>query len=1014
LFSCRILIFFLFAISIHGQHKLLRFDHLTVEDGLSQGAVYAILEDYRGFMWFGTRFGLNRYDGHNFRHFNHDPKDSTSIPGYRILALFEDKSRTMWVGTEDGGLARYNRETESFKNFIHDPEDSKSLSSDLTTCIFEDSKQNLWIGTQDGLNRYDREREQFNRYYHTEGDTNSLPSSWITAISEISPGILLVGFGNGSLASMNLRAEEISEIKNDEFWPSKTSIRAINCIVKDKKNDYVWVARFTYGLTKFSYKNGILNHYEPQDWANQGSINFIYSISQDHTGKLWLATIGGLTVFDPATEVFSFNRYDDTQPTGISDNIIFSTHIDKQGLVWAGSDAKGINICKPNQIRFELFSHKSDNPQGPSSNGVYAFTEDKEGDIWFAAIPGGTNRYDPDTGTFRYYQSNDSIHGAWSMNYAMQVMIDQLDMVWIGTATAGLSIVDPQSGKRLKIYRNNSSKPHSLSGHTVYSLLENSAGTIWVGTKENGLSRFNRDKNDFTIFKYDPNDSTSIGGDCIYALLEDNKKVLWVGTSQGGLSRYHPDSETFTTFKYSTGNDNSLQSNWVLALYEDSRNNLWIGTHGGGLNKLDPSRTQFSTLNLGVENTGISIYSIEEDYHGHLWLSTNNGLIKADPESGFLNRYTKDDGLQGNEFLYGSSLEDSEGNFYFGGPNGFNRFHPDSVLNNPHIPPVVITNFKINYEEVPIGEMADGRTVLAKSITETKNIELIHGDKTVSFSYSALDFSDPERNRFMYKLENFNDDWIPDGSNHVATYTSLEQGDYTFRVKASNNDGLWNETGASIDITVLPPFWKTWWFNIQLSLTLILIIFIYIRLRFRRIEAEKRKLEKLVIERTAELQLEIEERQRVETEKMQLKVDHLKRELVSKSIHATEKQEIMNNLFEELKNIQKMDANEMRNRFNGIVRYFREMFKLGQDWDEFEMWFTEVHTDFFANLRQKHPELSQREIKVCALLRLNLLSKDIANLMNIQPKTVEIYRHRIRKKVGLQPDNNLNLFFSQF
>ena len=480
------------------------------------------------------------------------------------------------------------------------------------------------------------------------------------------------------------------------------------------------------------------------------------------------------------------------------------------------------------------------------------------------------------------------------------------------------------------------------------------------------------------------------------------------------MNRFHPGTESFASFTYSIDDDNCLGSNNVLTLHEDSRNNLWIGTRGGGLNKLDSARQTFSTLDIGFDNIDIIVYKILEDDHGFLWISTNIGIIKVDPEQGFLNRYTLIDGLQGPEFFYNSGLKDSRGNLYFGGPNGFNRFNPDSVWNNPHVPPVVITNFKINYDEVPVGMMQDGRSILTRSITETKSITVGPQDKIISFTYTSLDFSDPQRNRFAYKLDNFDDDWIQVGSDRSVTYTSLDAGEYTLQVKASNNDGLWNEEGVSIAITVLPPFWQTWWFRLVSSLVLIVVILIYVQLRFRSIEAEKRKLEKLVIERTAELKLEIEERQRVESEKMQLKVDHLKRELVSKSVHATEKQEIMNNLFTELKEIQKMDANAMRQRFNRIIQHFKEMFKSGQDWDEFEKWFTEVHTDFFININQKYPELSPREVKVCALLRLNLVTKDIAALLNLQLNTVDIYRHRIRKKLGLTQETNLNQYFTQF
>ncbi len=1011
----RVLFILSIILGVFGQDNQLKFDHLTVEDGLSEGAVYSILKDSRDFMWFGTRFGLNRYDGLEIRVFSHDPEDSTSLPGYWISALLEDSHGNMWVGTEEGGLGKYNRDTEAFTQYRHNPDDPGSLSSNLIACLFEDAEGSIWVGTISGLNKFHPETNSFEKFFHLPGDSATLSDNYVTALAELSGGNLIIGFGSGSLAILNIQSGEIRNKTTGYFKSSRSSDRAIKAIIKDLNNDYVWLTRFGYGLVKYDLQNGPLKFYEAPDSDPHGlSLNFLYSPSQDSTGKIWMGSVGGLTVFDPGTESFSFNWPDQKEPRSLNDNMIYSAYVDNHGIVWAGSEAKGLNIHRPNQNRFELFQHDPEAMQTPSANSVYDLAQDSNGDIWFATIPGGVNRYNPTSKTYRYYQTDDSVPGTWSMNYPQQVLIDRFGMLWVGTNVAGLMEVDPESGVRTKLFYPLRTRSNSISGHTQLALLETRSGTIWAGTKESGLSRYNRETNDFTRFLSDPDDPTRLRGERVYALHEDRSGILWVGTAQGGLSRFNADTETFTTYMYTVGSDNCIGSNSILAIYEDSKQNLWIGTRGGGLNKLDSSRQQFSTLDLGSENIDILTAAIEEDDHGYLWISTNKGIIKADPEKGLVNRYTSVDGLQGSEFYHSSSLHDSQGYLYFGGPNGFNRFHPDSIVNNPHIPPVVITEMLINYEPVPIGEMADGRSILTKSITETSSIVLGYQDKTISFTYAALDYTDPTRNRYAYMLENFDQDWVNAGSDHSATYTSLAPGEYTFRVKATNNDGLWNETGLSLAIQVLPPFWQSWWFRLILSFTLIIIVIIYIQLRLHRSEVERRKLEKLVVERTAELKLEIEERQRVETEKMQLKVDHLKRELVSKSVCATQKQEIMNNLFQELKDIQKMDANEMRTRFNRVVRYFKDMFKSEDDWEDFEKWFTEVHTGFFSNLRQEVPALSQSEVKVCALLRLNLVSKDIANLMNVQLNTVDIYRHRIRKKIGLKTEENLNQYLTQF
>lgn len=1011
----RTLMILVLVANSYAQNNTMRFEHLTVEDGLSEGAIYSILQDSKGFMWFGTRFGLNRYDGHEFRVFNHDPNDPTSIPGHWISALTEDRQGYLWVGTQEDGAAIYDPSNENFHAFKHDKGDPSSLSSDLVTSIYEDSHGTIWIGTKNGLNRFEQESQSFTKFFKIEGDTSSICDNVITAVSEGPGDILILGLGSGSISLFDLNTEKFRNITSGPFTPNWTSDRAIKAILPDKDSDHIWISRFTIGLYRFDVEDGIIKEYRKFGIDPHGvASNFIMQISQDHLGRLWLASVNGFTVFDPLTETYIYNDPDEKISSSISDHLIYSSYVDSHGIVWGGSEAKGVNIHRPNLIRFELHQHDPGEPQTPSANSVFSLAEGLDGDIWFSTIPGGFNRYNPDTRTYRYYQSDPNSLEVYSLNYAQEVMIDHLGMAWFGVNAAGLMEFEPESGKRLNLFYPHPGDETSLSGHTVFALLETRDGSIWVGTKENGLSRYNRETNNFTRYKSDPDDPASLHGERIYALLEDHDGVLWVGTAQGGLNRFNAETETFTNYVYIAGTENCIQSNAVLALHEDQHQNLWIGTRGGGLNKLDSSRQYFSTLDLGRNNVELSIKGIEEDDQGYLWISTIAGIIKADPESGFLNRYTSIDGLQGNEFYYSSSLRDSKGYLYFGGPNGFNRFHPDSIKNNPHIPPVVITGFDINYRSVPIGELPDGRTILTRSITETENLILSYRDKVVTFTYSALDFTDPSRNRFSYMLEGFDHDWVDAGHEHSATYTSLEPGQYTFRVKASNNDGLWNHEGAKLSITVLPPFWKTMAFKLVLSLLLIITIYVYIRLRLHRIELEKVKLEALVAERTNELRAEIEERQRVETEKMELKVEHLKRELVSKSVCATQKQEIMNNLFSELKHIQKMDANEMRQRFNRLIKYFKDMFSSDQSWEEFETWFTEVHTDFFSNLRAEHPNLSQREIKVCALLKLNLLSKDIANLMNIQVNTVDIYRHRIRKKVGLKTDENLHQFLAGY
>ena len=1007
-------VFFLPIIWLYGQNAPIKFEHLTVEDGLSEGSVYAILEDSQGFMWFGTRFGLNRYDGHEFKIFPHDAADSTSLPGFRIMALLEDHNGNIWVGTESNGLGRYDRKSERFTHFHHEQKKSPSLSSDLITCLFEDSQAALWIGTKDGLNRWNPDESSFQIFRNIPGDSLSLNDNFISALSELPDRVLLVGLGNGSLSKLNLVSGEISHDRTGYFEPSKSSDRSIKSIIRDRESDAVWLTRFGYGITRYDLRSGVIEqHSMPGRGELAQATRFIWAMSQDTRGRIWMGTIQGVTVFDPGDGSFTLNLPNPKDPFSVSDHLNYSIYVDRQGTIWAGSEAKGVDIHKPGQIRFELFQHDPENPQSPSANSVLSLAEDSKGRIWFTTLGGGPNRYDPVTGVFEKYKTIDQSPKGWSVRYAQAVLVDHLGMAWIGTGAAGVMELEPETGQRTRLCHPWTLDETSLSGHTVNCLLETRDGSIWVGTKENGLNRYDRETDKFTRFKHDAHDPTSIGGNAVRALFEDHSGVLWVGSEEGGLDRFMPGSQTFAPFKIPGVSGPQIGTN-VTDIHEDDLGNLWIGTRGSGLFKLDATRTQLTTLKLLPNPLSTSVGSIEQDAQGFLWLGTNLGLIKADTATGFLNRYTRSDGLQGDEFYPGASLQDSQGFLYFGGPHGFNRFHPDSLRNNAHIPPVVITSLTVNYHEVPIGKLPDGRTLLTQSISATDKIILKHSDRVVTFKYAALDFADPARIQYAYMLEGFDKDWVYVGNQHSVSYTQVNPGTYIFRIKASNNDGLWNEEGRAITLIIRPPFWKTWWFTLLTSLSLVAFVLLYVRLRISWMILQRKKLEALVKERTQQLKVEIEERQILEREKSNLRIDHLKRELLTQSLYLNDKQKMLDEIQTDVELFNHLPSAEIGVQTARLIRKLKARSSAQDGWQEFERWFTEIHTGFFSGLRNTCPALSESELKVCALLRVKMISKDIAKVMNVQPSSIDIYRHRIRKKLGLAMEDNLTTYLSGF
>ena len=796
------------------------------------------------------------------------------------------------------------------------------------------------------------------------------------------------------------------------FHSNKSSSVKLRSMQADTTLNVLWLGEFGDGLFKFDIATEKTVYYGAE--ANRGiaDLNGVYAISQGQDGRLWLGTVGGVTSMDPKTEIFTYYHHDPNDPTSLGNNLVYAIYVDRQGIVWVGTETNGVNIYDPGLIRFGHEQAEPENENSIRANGVFSIAKDPKGNIWFGTLNGGTSVLDPNSGQFSHYYTADTDPRIWSKNYMARVRPDRDRTVWFGSFECGLFRLDVPTGI-FDHYRNIENDPHSFSDKTIKDILQTQDGTIWIATETQGLERFNTETGSFSHYKHDPQNPQSISSNFGYCLLEDQAGGIWIGTADKGLNSFDRSTGVFTHYQVDLGNESSLSSNCILSLYEDSQNNLWIGTRSGGLNKLDPSRRNISTMDLELELSGLTIFGILQDDLGYLWLSSNQGILKVHPDSGLVNTYTESNGLQ-SEFYFSSCVKGDDGLMYFGGGEGYNVFYPDSIKNNPHVPPIVLTGLAINYENVPLGKILADRNILSESITYSKELQLNYWDKVISFQFAALNFSASYKNQYAYKMEGYDGDWIDAGFDNSAQYMNLPAGAYTFHVRGSNNDGVWNMHGASIALIIAPPFWQTWWFKTLLIIGLLGLILTYIQLRISRLIAQRKELEILVRDRTAQLKEEIEERQRVELEKTELKLDHLKRELLTQSLHLNDKQQIMDNLQTELETFSKLGLKELRPKLNKLLRSLRDRSSVKQGWEEFELWFTEIHTGFYINLRQAHSELSESELKVCALLRLNLISKDIAKVMNVQSSSIDIYRHRIRKKLGIEGDENLSTFLSKY
>jgi len=874
----------------------LRFEHISIEQGLSQSTVFCMLQDSQGYMWFGTEDGLNRYDGYNFTVYKYDPENPNSFNGIWITSIYEDRSGVIWIGTRNSGLVRFDRDSETFTSFQNDPQTPHSLSHNQVTAILEDQAGVLWIGTPHGLNRFDRENGQFIQYQQDPNDPHSSSSNAVSSIYQDREGVLWIGTEGGGLGRYDQENEAFIQYQNDPGDPHSLNDNNVRVIYQDLSG-ILWIGT-DGGLSSFDRENdGFIHYQHDSDDPESLSSNQVRSIYQDREGALWIGTWGGgLDSLDRETETFIHFRHDPGDPHSISSDIIASIYQDREGVLWVGTVAGGLNKLDIGWRNFGLYQHNPNDPNSLGSNLIRTFYEDRSGTLWIGATATGLDRFDRATGRWHHYEHDPDDLDSLSDNWVTCLYQDQSGVLWVGTNN-GLDSFDPAT-EVFTHYQSDSTSPDEKTIRIIY---QDRSGILWIGARSGGLNRFDPESGHWRNYRHDPNDPESLSDNWVSAIYQDRSGALWLGTG-GGLDRLDGESEiairdgTFTHYRADPNDAQSLVHNFVTEVYEDREGVLWVGT-ADGLDRLVPSAGSGQALSKvegsdratgtfdhyriqdGLPNN--VIYEILEDEQGYLWLSTNKGLSKFDPRSGIFKNYDVTDGLQENEFNGGASYKSSSGEMFFGGIAGFNAFYPDRVQDNSYIPPVVLTYLAHDGEEVDLGIAVDSAT----------EVTFRWPDNSFKFEFAALSYARPEKNQYAYALEGFDEGWNEIGTRRYGKYTNLPGGAYTLRIKGSNNDGVWNETGVSVTITVARPFWGTWWFRGIILLVLVGGVIGGYRMRVRSVEARSRELETQVEQHTAELMKTQEALRQSELEKaITEERSRLARELhdsVTQSLHSS-------------------------------------------------------------------------------------------------------------------------------
>jgi PAS domain S-box-containing protein len=804
----------------------LRFEHLTIDDGLTQNAGLAMLQDSAGYLWIGSQDGLNRYDGYNIAQFKHDPDNPASLGFNSIASLYEDADGILWVGTWGGGLDRFDPQASAFTHYTIDPDDPDALINPVITSIIEDGRGGLWIGTLGGLEHFIPATGKFTHI-------NSDPISFIQPADD---GTLWVGTGAFGITGTGLHRFDIATGKSELMQPKEECFQSPNVsdIITDPQGN-LWISYGGYGVTgggidRFNPKSGKCSHFDSgQTSDNQITDNNLTDLMIDRDGAVWATSWSGGVWQFPSIMSRGFNvvHHDDSDPESLSNDNTFSILQDRSGVIWIGTLSAGINKLNLDTLQFRTYRHKAADPESLASNHIGSFAETSDGMMWVGTWENGLQRFNPSTGKCKNYRNDLEDPQSLSSDLVMSLLADEDGSLWVGTLGGGLNHFDPRTEKFTR-YQNDPNDPASLLENQVTYLLRDPDGRLWAGTFL-GLSRLDPGADRFVNY---PMNAPPVA----LKVIEDE---LWIGTWGGGVLRLEltdpnldPAQATFSTLLHDPADPNSLSENSVWGIEQTSDGMVWLGTQGG-LNRYDPKTGDFKvyTEKNGLRNS--TILTVNLDKQGFLWLTTNNGLAKFDPRTETFRIYDKSDGLQGNEFNSNAAFfSHNTGDLYVGGVSGFSIFDPTELKDNTVPPNVVITDFSIF--NAP------------QSFDSNEPIRLSYDQNFISFEFAALDFQAPYKNQYAYKLEGFDRDWVQAGTRNYASYTNLPGGNYTFRVKAANSDGMWNEEGASLKLTVIPPFWQTLPFRIGIAVGLILLVAAGFNWRVRAVREQNVRLQKMV------------------------------------------------------------------------------------------------------------------------------------------------------------------------
>ena len=847
-----VILLVLFSINfsnLYAQSEEIHFSQLTTKNGFLSNKINDILHDSQGFMWFATDMGLHRWDGYEMKVYYHKPGNTNSLSASSICSIYEDRDSIIWIGTYKSGINRFNSDLENFTRYDIGNINPEANYQNIIWGMYEDNSKNFWVATEYGLLKFNRKTGEFKRFVTDATSFSTIISdqamNYFRVLCKQDDKTLLLGTRNG-LVQFDMVKEIFIRIPLSGYSGIIYDIRGIS----DEGSGIFWIASYENGLYRYDSSTNQIKKFVPVV-LNRENVPFegLISICAKSPDEIWVGTRNGLFKFNQHTNTTGVFLPNSRDMTSISSSVVQKIYLDNNKNLWFGSQDSGVNFLPDKQKPYRLYEWDSENSNSLGHGFVKSICEDNLGNIWIGSWGGGVSCFSQKKKNYIHFTTDSPKPNRINSDYINIVHCDNNDNIWIGKT--GLSLWNPQKGSISLI--------DELKYRRIRTICDGANGDLWIGFKYSGFALYRESKNSFKYFVHTLNDSTSLSNNHILCMYWSKSGSLWIGT-QDGLNRLDnnlSENPAFVRYYYDPNDINSISHNEITCIYVDSRERVWIGTRNG-LNLFDEKINGFRRVTVieGLANN--IIQNIVEDDNHNLWIRWGEKLIRYNHGTGDSRVYDERDGfLPEGEYggWNGVLYKGISGTMYYGGVDKFITFDPDEFKDNPKPPPVLITNFLLFNKSVNVGN----NSPLKKSITETKLLELTHTQNIISFEFAALDYTNPRKNRYAYRMEGVDEEWVyTDASRRYANYTNLDPGEYIFKVKGTNSDGVWNEAGTSVKIIILPPWWQTWWaYAIYICVIIGLIYFI------RRYELNRQNLKH---------GLELE---RFETEKYQ-EIDRMK------------------------------------------------------------------------------------------------------------------------------------------